>query len=367
MLITKTVKVKWNPKNREWYESKGYIYTKHNAEFDVNIEDITKGSHVEVEIVCDYCLENELSTVVKKQWKRYVKDNLNSVVKKDCCASCQPIKTKECNLINFGVENKMELPEIKEKQKNTIMKNYGVEHNMKNKNVRQKAIDTFVLKYGVDNPMKNKDVIKKSNQSKIKRFGSTNPFTNEEVINKSKKTNLQRYGTEWHMQSAEVMKKSKETMYSNGTAPCSRQQKYIHNLIGGELNYPVDKCSLDIAFPQEKIYVEYDGNGHDLCVKLGSVSYEEFSYKEIKRYQFLKSKGWKKIKMSSPADYLPSDNVLINEINKAKSVLLSSEKNHYIIEFGTKVNDIDYGTLRRITESDLSLISGKEEVSLIDG
>ena len=56
----------------------------------------------------------------------------------------------------------------------------------------------------------------------------------------------------------------------------SKQQLYIHSLLGGELNYCTGKCFLDIAFLDEKIYLEYDGGGHDLSVKLGNMSKEEF-------------------------------------------------------------------------------------------
>ena len=40
-LITKVVKVKWNPKNKKHYEKLGYVYTKWGEEFDVKIEDLS--------------------------------------------------------------------------------------------------------------------------------------------------------------------------------------------------------------------------------------------------------------------------------------------------------------------------------------
>ena len=46
MLITKTVKVKWNPKTRKHYESLGYEYTKIGDEFEVKVDDLTKGSNI---------------------------------------------------------------------------------------------------------------------------------------------------------------------------------------------------------------------------------------------------------------------------------------------------------------------------------
>jgi very-short-patch-repair endonuclease len=356
MLITDKVLVKWNGNNKKWYMSKGYPFTKYNDEFEVKVCDLPNVSHVNIQILCDYCFENNQETLVTKEWRRYVRDNLNSVVKKDCCASCQQIKTKECNMINFGVESKTELETTRRKMKDTMLKNFGVEYNMQNEEILNKAKSTFIQNYGFDNPMKNKSIIEKSNKTKIDRFGSTNPFIDEKVLNKAKETNLRKYGTEWQMQNKNVMKKSKETMYRNGTAPCSRQQKYIHNLLGGELNYPVGNCSLDIAFPEEKIYIEYDGNGHDLSVKLGNITRYKFDRKEIRRYLFLKSKGWKQIRIISPVDYLPNDEIILEEIEKAKEWLNSNEKghSHYIIEIGNKINDENFGLVRRIKDDDLN-------------
>lgn len=50
MLLTKTILVKWNPSNRKWYESKGYIFSKWKDEFEVKVEDLTNGSHVLVNV-----------------------------------------------------------------------------------------------------------------------------------------------------------------------------------------------------------------------------------------------------------------------------------------------------------------------------
>lgn len=355
MLITKTVMVKWNGNNRNHFESKGYIYTSHNSEFVVKVEDLTRYSKYVVDVLCDYCLEMGIATIVRKNWSEYVRSNINCVVHKDCCAKCQQTKTKECNLINFGVESKTELEETRMKMRSTMMDRYGVEYNMQIEEVKNKAQQTFIQNYGFNNPMKNKDIIAKATKTTIDRFGSKNTFTNKNVLKKAIETNLRKYGAEWHMQNKEVMRKSRETMYKNGTAPCSKQQLYLYELFGGKLNYPVDNCSLDIAFPDEKIYIEYDGNGHNLSVKLDNVSQYEFDRKEIRRYLFLKSQGWKQFRIVSPVDYLPSDDVLIGEFIKAKEWFEEEGRghSHYIITIGNKINDKNYGVLRRIKEEDL--------------
>lgn len=37
MLLSKTTIVKWNNKNRKYYESLGYIFTKNGDEFEVDV------------------------------------------------------------------------------------------------------------------------------------------------------------------------------------------------------------------------------------------------------------------------------------------------------------------------------------------
>lgn len=99
------------------------------------------------------------------------------------------------------------------------------------------------------------------------------------------------------------------------------------------MNYPVDRCLLDIAFPDEKIYIEYNGGGHDLRVKLGQLSQKDFDIKEMKRQYFLKTKGWKLIKIISEKDYVLERNELVRLINNKKQELKNNNLNHITINF----------------------------------
>lgn len=145
-----------------------------------------------------------------------------------------------------------------------------------------------------------------------------------------------------------------KTMYKNGTQKCSIQQKYLHNIIGGNLNYPVGNSSLDIAFPEEMIYVEYDGSGHNLSVKLGDLSEKEFLEKEKRRNYALLRRGWKEIRIISYNDKLPTPNIIKNIIYKAKEYL--NEGHHWIkfiindniIESSSLNYSFDYGELSKV-------------------
>ena len=89
-LITKSVKVKWNAKNKKHYEELGYIYTKIGDEFEVKVEDLTKGSNVKVEYICDNCGDKKSITF----------NNYNRVVKEDRKTYCN-----KCSILLYGVKN----------------------------------------------------------------------------------------------------------------------------------------------------------------------------------------------------------------------------------------------------------------------
>lgn len=107
---------------------------------------------------------------------------------------------------------------------------------------------------------------------------------------------------------------------------------------------------LDIAFPNEKIYIEYQGSGHNLDVQLGKVTEEEFKRKEINRFYFLKNKGWRMIEIISSNDKLPKEDKLLEMIKLAKEMLQDNNHIGFNIDNGTvriknSINIYDFGEL----------------------
>lgn len=238
------------------------------------------------------------------------------------CDSCQKhfkrriSKLQKLNNVNFTLCNECRLQ-------------YRYKHNDLEKAKRE---NTNLLKYGFENPMKN-ILVQQRCIATIK----------------------QKYGDQYNStaQIPEIKQKQIESLCKNNLAPTSKQQKHIHNLIGGELNYPFYRCIIDIAFPNEKIAIEYDGSGHDLSVKLGKLTKKEFLLKEKKRNYFFINHNWKIIHLISKKDKLLNDNDLIKLINFSKSYVLNS--NHHWInlyleenifecrEFITKISKIIKG------------------------
>jgi len=95
MLISKTAFVKWNSKHKNYYISKGYPFTKMRDEFEVKIEDLTKGSHALVNVKCD-CDDCENPYLKPIPWKRYLQ-----YLKEDDKYYCN-----KCAMILYGYKNR---------------------------------------------------------------------------------------------------------------------------------------------------------------------------------------------------------------------------------------------------------------------
>lgn len=320
LVLPQTTKVRWNRTNKRYYESRGYIYTKNNDEFEVNVLDLRSGSCAKVKCICQYC-----GKIMIKEFREVVEHK-----NKLCCKDCVTSKFKEFFLEKYGVENPMQVPEIKQKSINTTIQNNGG-IGMQSKKIQQKIRKTLLKEYNVTNPSQIPEVKIKKEQTCLKNWGVKSPAQSKEIQEKTKQNNFKKYGYYFTLQVPKFRNEAKaaKTLYQNGNGPSSKQQKYLCNLLKGKLNYPIDKCRLDIAFLNEMIYIEYDGSGHDLSVKYGT-SIKEFKKREIKRKTFLENKGWKLIRIISSKDLLPRDEDIINLINECKNYLLNS--NHTWIE-----------------------------------
>lgn len=337
-ILTKEAQVKLNPNNIKHYRNLGYD-GKFGQIITVPIEHLSYGSHIEVEILCDYCKKE----VMRRPYREYIKalKSLN----KFACTNCNGKKKIESNMIKHGVSSTAKLKETKEKYKENCYKKYGVENISLVPEVQEKRKQSFVEKFGVDNP-----------------------FRSPEIQEKIKATCFLNFGVEYPSQSTEIKEKMTKSFYQNGTTPTSKQQRYIFNLyksvnLKTELNYPISYYSADICFPEEKIELEYDGGFHDGMVQTGRMTQEEFDRKEIIRDRVIKSEGYKLIRIKSNSDKLPSDSILLQMLSNARNYF-SEHPNHSWIEFNLDTSLVrnaenkqgvpyDFGTLRRIKDEDL--------------
>lgn len=254
MIITKEIEFTMCAKIKEYYHSLGYIY-ENGEKFVVPVETLKDNSCKRIDVRCDYC-----ERVYSKRYADYVKNKKLSHTDKDCCSNCIHLKTKETMQSKYGVDNCNKIDFVKEKTKSTLIKKYG--DNYKNESI--KHIRAYAEKYGVENV-------------------SQIPHIREKINN---------------------------SLNINGTQNTSKNQTYLSNLYKGEINYLYEKYWLDSYFPEYKIYMEYDGSGHDICVRYKKVTKEEFFIKECTRGRYLKSYGLKCFRIVSRKDKLPSEEIL---------------------------------------------------------
>lgn len=350
MILTKEVEIKPRGTMIKHYRGKGY-----DANYDkpimVKVEDLPRKSEVVVQALCDICKEK--ITLV-----RYVDYN-KSIDKTGgyACRGCSYIKSKQTNIARYGMHY-LQTEEFKEKRKKTYLDKFGVENPLQNKEIMEKVCLTNFQKYGHIYPLQVPEFKEKAKLTSLEHFGVDCPSKSEEIKEKTRLTNIQKYGVSNIMQSPEVRAKANETLCKNGTQKTSKQQLYLHSLYGGELNFFVKYYATDICFLEEKLIIEYDGGGHDLRVTLGRLTQEEFNKKEIVRNNILKKEGYKRINIISKSDKLPSDQILFQMLQDARTYF-SAYPNHSWIEFNIdtstlrnaeNINGIsyDFGNLRKI-------------------
>lgn len=166
MLLNKKIKIKTGSQNFKYYKELGYKFDSMKDEIEINIEHLTKGSQVIVDVSCDYC-----GKILHIPYKRYIK--YTSICEKYACSDkeCSNQKIKDVCSIKYGVENPFQADFVKEKSKKTFNEKYGVDHQMHIQEVKDKIKKTCLERYGVEYPAKSYDVKKRTIESNIKKYG----------------------------------------------------------------------------------------------------------------------------------------------------------------------------------------------------
>ena len=371
MLLTKEVESGLGGKNLKHYESLGYIIPRaiskrgilgvpKGTKLLVKVEDLLEGSTEEIECLCDYCLSKGINTILKKEYRNYILDNKKSIIHKDCCYECRSLKVIESNEITYDCQNVFQLESTKIKSKETNLNNYNVEYITQSGDIQDKIKITNISKFGCEYVFNSKTIIEKTKATNLLRYGFEIPQKNIDIKEKTRQTNLKRYGYSYPLQNPIIRAKILKTLYKNSSQKASNQQRYICKLLDhSELNYLVSRMFLDIAFVEEKIFVEYDGGFHNGSVIMGNISQEDFDKKELRRSFYLRDLGWKEIRIISISDLLPSDEVILNMINSAKEYFNAGHRwINFDIDNGKIICsqsnlDFDYGDLRKIKGRDL--------------
>lgn len=167
MLLSKTVELKWNAKIKKHYTNLGYQFTKMGDIFVANVCDLTSGSFATVDVECDYC-----GKIYNKHWYRYLAENENSTVHKDCCCDCKKYKIEETSIAKFGVNSVFKLDEIKYKIENTNLEKYGSKNPFASDIIKERITKTNIKKYGVPKPLQSEEIMNKMMNTCMVRYGA---------------------------------------------------------------------------------------------------------------------------------------------------------------------------------------------------
>ena len=363
MLLDEMVEVTITNRNSKHYAELGYEIPTHisvkthkpvftsGSKIMVNSNDLISNSTVHIHMKCDYC--GEIVEMSMNSYYQKRRDDIN----KDCCGKCAQKKTRETLKKKYGHEHALQNPEFLQKQINTNLNRYGETNPMKVEEFKQNLYHTNLERYGTHNPSSLMEFKEKRKHTMMERYGCEYSMQNPDINNKRIQTCIEKYGFDNPAKSPDIQAKMVKTMYNNGTMPCSFQQRYIHKLYGGELNYPFERFSLDIFNPQDGIVTEYNGSGHKLSVIYGSATEEEFNRKEIIRSSYIKKAGYFLLTIESEKDLLPSDEILLQMYSESLSYFNTT--NHtwrtYDIDKGIFIDtehkdgeSYDFGNLRKI-------------------
>lgn len=328
-----TITITWN--TCEYYLNKGYIFPTYvnskgnvtvskGTKIEINQKDIYPKSRYKIHIACDGC--GKKMYIDTYDYFSRLHDG------KYYCHKCNRKFAKETCLEKYGVENVSMVDEFKEKSKKTSLERYGVEYASSATWFRNKVENTNIKKYGVKSPLMREEIKQKTQETNIERYGYKFPMQNPDVYKKFSKTVYEKYGVNHISQSEQAKEKYRKTCQERYgvdsslqlervrkcIAPVhSKQQLYICNLYNGELNYPIKKYNMDILY--ENIDIEVDFGGHDLQVKLGTITKEEFDRREMIRNIIIKREGYKVVRIVSRKDKIPCDEILLEMLKYMKN------------------------------------------------
>lgn len=286
------VDVTINRANRKGYREMGYECDFGDV-ISVQFKNLYRPrNQLRIKIVCDHCgKEYEMSL-----------SNYNALMrqedKRSFCKECAHIKNQEVTLKKYGVKTVFALPEMQQKIKEINLKKYGAEYITQTDSFKEQRAKTNLEKYGC-----------------------VSPFGDKKVREKSQKTLQDNYGVSNPSQSKEIQEKIRQSFYQNNSQKVSKQQQAIFNCLDQNkfcLNYPLLRYNIDIADELQKIAIEYNGGGHNLQVKLGTITPSQFIQKETFRKKQLYKKGWKIITfISENKNLIPEEKECQKLVNSA--------------------------------------------------
>lgn len=255
MIITDKVSIRLNKSQYKYYKDMGYDIKEGSTEAEICTKDLSKGSHVSVEVKCDFCGDIR---------KMFYKDYIYNTKKHDKygCIKCAKYKREMTCLEKHGISSYTNTVEFKEKSlktcldkynnplyrnpdksKKTSIEKYGVEHYSKTKEFKEKCKDKSILIYDTNHHMLSDKFREKLQNGMILKYGCVNALEKDEILNKMKLNNIGKYGVDNYSKTEECKEKIRLTCiekYGMGnTLNAFRKQIKDTNMLKYGFDYPM--------------------------------------------------------------------------------------------------------------------------------
>lgn len=189
MLLSKTAIVKWNAKIKKHYVDLGYQYTKMGDEFEIKVDDLTKGSSALVKVQCDYC-----QRIYDIRWNVYKRSRDKVLIHLDCCGNpeCTGKKAHEALHKKYGVNSIWQVEEILNKRNQTNLEKYGCINPFGNKEIQEKITQTLYRQNGYGK-RRSSEALAKAKATCLERYGVDNKTKTAEYREKTRGENSPRW------------------------------------------------------------------------------------------------------------------------------------------------------------------------------
>jgi len=182
MILTRTVTLKIGGRNILHFQ-KLYPNIKMKDEITIPVNELTSGSNIKIDCVCDFCGKERKITYQKYNESIKLYDNYS-------CQKCSHKKRKKTNKSKYGVENYVEFEKFNQQALKTLNEKYG--ENITNI-FQSDWFKAYMKEYNLE------------------KYGVEYIFQSEFMFNKYKQTIKEKYGVEYYYQSDDFKEKSKNT------------------------------------------------------------------------------------------------------------------------------------------------------------
>lgn len=276
MILTKKVKIKTKTAKKKYYENLGYDMS--NEYVEINVDDLSKGSHIKIKVKCD-CAECGKEREIP--YKQYLSSSKLGYY--TCGPKCSQSKNKITNNIKYGFDYPLKSDIVKNKSKKTCLEKYGVNSPTKTNEHKEKLKKIYLVKYGVDNPSKSKEIKEKRKNTMIERYGVEYYVLSDDFLEKSQETSIKNFGTKHPNQSNIIKQRKIDYRKENGLYVETNEFKLYHNKIDCEtrkykkelfdcwngLDFYDDKYIKDNLFLFEGTHALYPTIDHKISIKYG--------------------------------------------------------------------------------------------------